>query len=110
MLMKKGCICRSTPGACEVHADCRHGRCENTAGLTLWSPGGGHSTFFGGCVPHGFPKVGSRLIAKYTTHDGSSIVHVRSSAQNGSGNASEFCSLSEPDSARSLLKVAEISL
>ena len=29
-----------------------------------WHPstrGGGHSTFFfGGCVPHGFPKVGSR--------------------------------------------------
>ena len=42
------------------------------------------------------------------TQDGSSIV--RSSAQNGSSNASEFCSLSKPDSARSPLKVAEISL
>ena len=30
--------------------------------------------------------------------------------QNGSSNASEFCSLSKPDSARSSLKVAEISL
>ena len=48
------------------------------------------------------------LIANISTHDGSSIV--RSSAQNGSSNASEFCSLSEPDSARSPLKVAEISL
>ena len=40
--------------------------------------------------------------------NGSSVV--RSSAQNGSSNASEFCSLSKPDSARSPLKVAEISL
>ena len=41
------------------------------------------------------------LVAKYImilTHDGSSIL-VRSSAQNGLSNASEFCSLSEPDSA-----------
>ena len=32
------------------------------------------------------------------------------SAQNGSSNASEFCCLSKPDSARSPLKVAKISL
>ena len=42
------------------------------------------------------------------THDGSSIV--RSSAQNGSSNGSEFYSLSEPDSARSPLKDTDISL
>ena len=35
---------------------------------------------------------------------------VRSSAQNGSSDASEFCSLSKPASAWSPLKVAEISL
>ena len=28
--------------------------------LVLRRGGGGHSTFFGGCVPHRFPKVGSR--------------------------------------------------
>ena len=26
----------------------------------FWCVCGGHSTFFGGCVPHRFPKVGSR--------------------------------------------------
>ena len=25
-----------------------------------WPGGGGTQLFFGGCVPHGFPKVGSR--------------------------------------------------
>ena len=64
---------------------------------------------FSACYTHMEFKARCVLIAKYIDSRWF-IDSIRSSVQNGSSNASEFCSLSKPDSARSPLKVAEISL